>query len=128
MYGCEGGSQFAIKSLMKVNPSIFNLGIFFALVLLFTQAIRICEAPLSRVSFDINYSSFINSLWATVTTMATCKLNFNFELIHFLSKLWRCISEDTIRKNNNVRRFFSRGHHYFFNCYYSKESLRNVFC
>jgi hypothetical protein len=74
LYECEGGYKFAIRALMKVNPSMFNIVLFFSTMTLFTQALRVAEAPLTRVDAEMDLFSFMNSLWAVTMTMTTCKL------------------------------------------------------
>jgi hypothetical protein len=58
---------------MKVNPSIFNIVLFVVTMALFTQALRVAEAPISRINEDMDYFNFVNSLWAVTMTMTTCK-------------------------------------------------------
>ena len=73
LYGCEGGSGFSIKCLMKDNPMFFNGVVSLASVLLFSQAIKISEAPLTRISRDMNLDSFYNCIWMVTMTMTTGK-------------------------------------------------------
>ena len=74
MYGCEGGPTFTIKCLMKATPWSFNLMVFSFFVFFYSQALRICEAPLSRLDgldYGMNFYDFVNAVWLTVMTMAT---------------------------------------------------------
>lgn len=78
LYECEGGSKFAIRALMKVNPSVFNTVLFTATMILFTHGMRVAEAPISRVLSEMDDFSFINSLWAVTMTMTTGKFRILF--------------------------------------------------
>lgn len=72
MYGTEASYLFAIRCLMKTQSfklvfTLLGLCLFF-----FGFALRICEAPLSRLSdsaFDLY--SLSNSIWCMVLTMTT---------------------------------------------------------
>lgn len=86
MYGCEAGTLFTARALMKKSPFYFNFTILVFSIVVFGQAIRICEAPISRVSDDIDYSSISESMWAVVVTMTTGK-NHNFFSKFFLKFL-----------------------------------------
>jgi len=71
MYGCSANTRFAIRALMKSNPATFNLCILFFSIVFFAQAVRIAEAPLIRITPDMDYFDFLNSVWAVVLTMTT---------------------------------------------------------
>jgi potassium intermediate/small conductance calcium-activated channel subfamily N protein 2 len=82
MYGCEANTLFAIRSIMKVNPFTFNIVIMMGSILIFGQALRICEGPLVRVTDEMDHSDFINSCWAVILTMTTGKAKI------IVSRLW----------------------------------------
>jgi hypothetical protein len=42
-------------------------------ILIFGQALRMCEAPLSRVTDEMNHYNFANCMWAIILTMTTGK-------------------------------------------------------
>lgn len=75
MYGCDSGVSFTVKCLMKDNPSLFNFLVLVASTLLFTQAIRICEAPLSRLDSYMDLFDYFNCIWLVAMTMTTGKDN-----------------------------------------------------
>lgn len=53
------------------QPYSFSFFLFFGSLFLFAQAVRISEAPLSRVDHDMNHRKFDNSVWAAFLTMTT---------------------------------------------------------
>lgn len=71
MYGCEANTAFAVRSLMLVNPSVFNTLLYLGSIMLFAQGIRICEAPIARVSDEMNHFDYINAIWSVILTMTT---------------------------------------------------------
>ena len=71
MYGCKAGTLFALRAIMKKSPFVLNFTLIVFSIIIFGQAIRISEAPLSRVTEEMNFSSFINSIWAVILTMTT---------------------------------------------------------
>lgn len=71
MYGCESSSMFAIRALMETIPFKFNSIIMFLSILIFGQAVRICEAPLSRISPEMDHFDYTNSMWSIILTMTT---------------------------------------------------------
>jgi potassium intermediate/small conductance calcium-activated channel subfamily N protein 2 len=73
MYGCESNSMFAIRCLMSKNPFMLNAVIMIVSILVFGQALRICEAPLVRVTDEMNHLDFVNSMWSVILTMTTGK-------------------------------------------------------
>lgn len=75
MYGCESSTLFAIKAMMREIPFKFNIIVMILSLILFGQALRICEAPISRVTQDMNHFSLENSVWAVILTMTTGKKN-----------------------------------------------------
>jgi Ion channel len=56
---------------MKTMPLKFNLGILLVCIAIFGQAVRICEAPLSRITDSMDHFDFVNSTWSVVLTMTT---------------------------------------------------------
>jgi len=73
MYGCKANSLFAMRALIDNSPIIFNLIVLTSGIMIFAQAIRICEAPLSRVTNEMNHYDFSNCIWIVVLTMTTGK-------------------------------------------------------
>lgn len=73
LYECQGGVKFTIRSLMKDNPSVLNIILFSVSIILFSQAVRVAEAPILRLSLDKEQYTFFNSLWAITMTMTTGK-------------------------------------------------------
>lgn len=71
MYGCKADTAFAVRCLMIVNPSIFNTILYLGSILLFAQGIRICEAPIARVTEEMNHFDYINAIWSVILTMTT---------------------------------------------------------
>lgn len=71
MCGCSADSLFAVKALMKKNPLTFNTIVMLISIPVFGQAVRICEAPLSRITHDMDHFDFENSMWAVILTMTT---------------------------------------------------------
>jgi len=64
---------FAIKAIMKQKPGFIN-GVFLGgSILIFAEAVRICEAPIGRIDHDMQDFNFLNSIWAVVLTMTTGK-------------------------------------------------------
>lgn len=74
MYGCKADSLFAAKALMKKSPFLFNTIVMVLSILVFGQAIRICEAPLSRITHEMDHFDYVNSMWAVILTMTTGKI------------------------------------------------------
>eukprot|EP01017_Pseudomicrothorax_dubius_P037983 TRINITY_DN5636_c0_g1_i5.p1 TRINITY_DN5636_c0_g1~~TRINITY_DN5636_c0_g1_i5.p1 ORF type:complete len:394 (+),score=93.45 TRINITY_DN5636_c0_g1_i5:76-1257(+) len=71
MYAVKPGYLFVIKSLMKAHP--FQV-LFVALIwsiLLFAQALRICERPLNRNDLNMNFGEYKNAIWNVLVTMTT---------------------------------------------------------
>ena len=73
MYGCKADNLFAIKSLMRDLPFTFNFLVMVISIVIFGQALRVCEAPLVRITQEMNHYDFKNSMWAVVLTMTTGK-------------------------------------------------------
>lgn len=71
MYGCESSSLFAIKAMMREIPFKFNMIVMSLSLVIFGQALRICEAPISRITNEMNHFSLENSIWAVILTMTT---------------------------------------------------------
>ena len=71
MYGCEPGINFSIRCVMKDNPSVFNLLLLLVNLFIFTLAIRVCEAPISRISDDDNLFNYFNCMWLVSMTTTT---------------------------------------------------------
>lgn len=67
----EDSFSFAMRCVMLDQPYTFSLFLFFGSMFLFAQAVRISEAPLSRVDEDMNHKRYDNSLWAVFLTMST---------------------------------------------------------
>jgi len=76
MYGCEANTLFAVRSMMKSNPFLFNSVVMIGSILIFGQALRICEAPLIRITDEMDHHDFVNSCWAVILTMTTGKIFF----------------------------------------------------
>ena len=55
MYGCKANTVFTIRALMRKMPFVFNIVLLFSCILLFGFAIRVCEAPLVRITDEMNY-------------------------------------------------------------------------
>jgi hypothetical protein len=71
MYGLRSDQIFVIKCLMKKQPFQF---VFLALaigVIGFGYAIRVAEAPLSRVDNFMDHSDFSKCCWEAIVTMTT---------------------------------------------------------
>ena len=73
MYGCEANTMFAIRALMIKHPFTFNGILMLLSIALFGQALRICEAPLVRVTPEMDHFDFLNSMWAVILAMTTGK-------------------------------------------------------
>ena len=73
MYGCKANSLFALKALMKKNPLTTNFSILFAIIIIFAQALRVAEAPLSRLSKEMNHYNYFNSIWDVILCITTSK-------------------------------------------------------
>jgi hypothetical protein len=71
MYGCESDSMFAIRALMDNMPFKFNTIILLLSIAIFGQAVRICEAPLSRITPEMDHFDYTNSMWSVILTMTT---------------------------------------------------------
>lgn len=71
MYGSRADSLFALKSMMMDQPAKFISVVFFSAVLIFAEALRICEAPLIRVHDKNSVDSFQDALWMVVVTSMT---------------------------------------------------------
>lgn len=71
MYGCKADSLFAAKALMKRNPFTFNTIVMILSILVFGQAVRICEAPLARITQEMDHFDYTNSMWVVILTMTT---------------------------------------------------------
>lgn len=71
MYGCESSTMFAIRALMEKNPFKFNSSILLLSIAIFGQAVRICEAPLSRITPEMDHFDYQNSMWSVILTMTT---------------------------------------------------------
>jgi len=71
MYGCKANSLFAVKALMKLSPFKFNTIVMLLSIVIFGQALRICEAPLVRITQEMDHYDFGNSMWAIILTMTT---------------------------------------------------------
>ena len=62
---------FAIRALMETMPFKFNTIIMFLSIAIFGQAVRICEAPLSRITHEMDHFDYNNSMWSVILTMTT---------------------------------------------------------
>jgi potassium intermediate/small conductance calcium-activated channel subfamily N protein 2 len=71
MYGCEANMLFAIRSFMKTSPFIFTSLVMGFSIVVFSQALRICEGPLTRVLDDMDLHDIENSIWVVILTMTT---------------------------------------------------------
>ena len=71
MYGCRSNGLFALKSLMKVTPFETNFGALVVLILIFAQALRISEAPLVRVTDNMDHYNYWNSVWDIFLVVTT---------------------------------------------------------
>ena len=62
---------------MKNYPFLFLMAFLSVSIIIFGQAIRICEAPLIRVdekmTKEMDHSNFINCVWLVIVTMTTGK-------------------------------------------------------
>lgn len=56
---------------MKKSPFKFNFLLLALGIIIFGQAIRICEAPLNRITDDMDEYNFANSMWLVILTMTT---------------------------------------------------------
>lgn len=52
---------------------MFNTIAMLLSIAIFGQAVRICEAPLVRITPDMNHYDYKNAMWAVVLTMTTGK-------------------------------------------------------
>jgi len=71
MYGCEATTLFAIRSIMKEKPFLFTSLIMGVFILIFSQSLRVFEAPLVRITQEMDHHDFLNSVWAVILTMTT---------------------------------------------------------
>ena len=71
MYSCEPGIEFSIRCMMKDNPSQFNFLLLMLNVFFFTLAIRISEAPVSRILQEYNMFNYANCVWLVSMTTTT---------------------------------------------------------
>lgn len=71
MYGCQPGIEFSIRCMMKENPSQLNFFLLCLDVFFFTLAIRIAEAPLSRVVPTSSMFEYSNCIWLVSMTTTT---------------------------------------------------------
>lgn len=75
MYGCKANTVFTVRALMRKMPFVFNLGLLVVCIILFGLAIRVCEAPISRVTDDMNYYYISEAMWSVVVTFTTRTIN-----------------------------------------------------
>ena len=73
---------------MKLSPFKFNTVVMLLSIVIFGQALRICEAPLIRVTSEMDHFDFENSMWAVILTMTTGKFGAN------CSGLWGHLPEN----------------------------------
>ena len=75
IYGAECSTLFAIKCLVKTEPTKIIVCLFCFTIFIFSNTLRICEYPFDRVlqgpSLDYRY---INSVWAVMVTITTGRL------------------------------------------------------
>lgn len=83
MYGCESSTLFAIKAMMREIPFKFNIIVMVLSLILFGQALRVCEAPISRVTQNMDHFSLENSIWAVILTMTTGILFLIFSIVGY---------------------------------------------
>ena len=63
--------MFAIRALMETMPFKFNSILLLLSIAIFGQAVRICEAPLSRITPEMDHFDYTNSMWSVILTMTT---------------------------------------------------------
>jgi hypothetical protein len=56
---------------MKERPFMFTSVIMGISILIFSQALRILEGPLTRITFEMDHHNFTNSVWLVILTMTT---------------------------------------------------------
>lgn len=76
MYGCDSDSLFAIKCMMKTEPMRLVIGMMVFTIIIFGNAVRICESPLDRIESPLFPSplmkhKFFNAIWESILTMTT---------------------------------------------------------
>ena len=71
MFGADPGLILVTKCLIWDSPLFFVGSFFVGGILFFGSIVLIAEAPISRISEVMDFSSFENSCWATVATMTT---------------------------------------------------------
>lgn len=71
IYGSRADSLFVMKSMMKDKPIRFISIVFISAILIFTEALHICEAPLIRIRDKESVNGFQDALWMVVVTSMT---------------------------------------------------------
>lgn len=91
---------------MKVSPLRFTMVIMGVFILIFSEALRVFEAPLARVTTEMNLHEFGNAIWVIILTMTTG----TFFWLKGLSGVWRFLSENDCWQSGDFSLFFVRGY------------------
>ena len=70
-YGFESGLRFAFKCKLSNSPERTSLYMFFGTIGICAYIVRIYEIPYYRMSNDIFFDSFFNSVYFVLITMST---------------------------------------------------------
>ena len=65
--------MFAARCMMHKTPIRFNALIMFLSLTILGQALRVCEAPLSRITPEMNHLDYFNCVWEVLLAMTTSK-------------------------------------------------------
>ena len=65
--------MFAARCMMQKTPIRFNALIMFLCLSILGQALRICEAPLSRITSEMNHLDYFNCVWEVLLAMTTSR-------------------------------------------------------
>ena len=71
-YGFTANMRFCFKCYILKFPIYTVLFLLFFIILLFSYLMRIAERPFHRYVNDFTFDPFLNSVYCTVITMATC--------------------------------------------------------
>ena len=71
-YGFTANMRFCFKCYIVNYPISTVLFLLFFIILLFSYIMRICEWPFHRYINDFTFDPFLNAVYCTVITMATC--------------------------------------------------------
>ena len=71
-YGFTANMRFCFKCYIVNYPISTVLFLLFFIILLFSYIMRICEWPFHWYINDYTFDPFLNAVYCTVITMATC--------------------------------------------------------